>query len=131
MDSLEVITYDATDVTGLEKLAIKECEEKVCVNEINHSMGHMIVKSTDRYEKLSKLHSVDNIYVVVYSRDNVSLVDVDSDQLREEFNKAIGECDWTLGIQVWLEASGFSKCDLATILDRVPEHANVKPSFRM
>ena len=131
MDLTDLITYDATVVTGLEKLAIKECREKVSVSEIHHSMGHVFVKTADRYEKLSKLHSVDNIYVVVYNRDNMSLVEADSKQLLEIFTQAIEECDWNLGIQVWLEASGFSKCDRSTILDRMVNDTNVKPSFRI
>lgn len=126
-----LISYDATVVTGMEKLAMKECEAKIAVSSIHHSLGHLFIKSTDGYDKLGKLQSVDNIYVTIYKEENMSLADVDQTQLGTVFTQAIEASDWKTGIAVWKQACAFEKCDISKILDRLPNDDNVKPSFRV
>ncbi|KAI2799288.1 hypothetical protein RDWZM_001967 [Blomia tropicalis] len=133
MASSDIITYDATVVTGLEKLAIKEIREKISIDDdIQHSMGHVFIRTVDRYEKLSKLHSIDNVYVLIYRNDNVNLSDADEGQIRDFFNDVIDQSEWTLGMKVWSEASKFTHSDISTILNLSSDQGDYqKPSFRV
>ncbi|KAH9395755.1 THUMP domain-containing protein 3 [Tyrophagus putrescentiae] len=134
----DLITYDATVVTGLEKLAIRECIDKLSLEaDPSFSLGHVSLVTRDRYDKLGKLLSVENIYVSLYKSPgnaNLRLVNATVDRLNELLPTVLEECNWRQGLEVWMGASGFDRCSLETMLDRKPEEeegAGVKPSFRV
>lgn len=131
--NVDVIPYDVTVVTGMEKLAIRECQKKLSLeSEPTTTLGHVFLETRDGYDKLGKLLSIDNVYVSLYkSSDDLNLRNVTKEGLNELFPKILEDANWKQGIDVWMSGSGFQKCDSATILNREPDEDNVKPKFRV
>ena len=123
--------FDATVITGLEKLAIKECENKLDNFElVSQTTGHVIFRTSSTFSTLVNLHSVDNLYVLIYKRNIDDLTKINSEELLSIFSNIISDCSWETGIPVWMQSCGFSKSDSNYILSKSVE-IQCKPSFRV
>ncbi|OTF81190.1 THUMP domain-containing protein 3-like protein, partial [Euroglyphus maynei] len=126
---LNEITYEATVTTGLESLAKLEIRKKIAdCSDINHTNGHIIFRTKRGYDEISKLCSIDNIFVVIYDDYHPNLIDMDLETLyREIFISVIEKCDWKTGMAVWKEAMKFVG-DIDALLDL--DDKSAIPSFR-
>ncbi|KAF7493748.1 THUMP domain-containing protein 3 [Sarcoptes scabiei] len=114
----DLIVYDCTVVTGLERLAQKEIEQKLSsIERCEISCGHVVFKTTNRFPIVSKLCSVDNIYVILYDQSGVDLRSKTLQCLETFLISLLDQCDWCRGIDVWKEAAHYDIETVEGILD--------------
>jgi 23S rRNA G2445 N2-methylase RlmL len=126
----EVVRYEATVVTGLEWISAEECREKLCPLNVNQSHGRVFFETDKRVEQIFELKSVDNIFVVIYYNINEQLPQ-NIEELTLKLQNISSVCEWNKGLNAWIQAFNYKKCDLKTMLDKSITSKEIKPSFRV
>jgi hypothetical protein len=132
------VSYHATVITGMERLAGEEIQEKLKVQPIVNQ-GHVRFDSHADVAEVIRLRSVDNVYAVV-GRQILDQMPKDKDELKEKLKLFHDSVDWKSGLTAWRKVAGFDKSDEDTILtrltisgdkDEAAAQQDHKPKFRV
>lgn len=122
--------YEATVNTGMEWIAQDELKEKYAVSSTTQQ-GRIWFNTDIPVEKLLKLKSICNLYVVIYdTKLEDSEIPADKTCL-EPLLMQVGErCDWETGLTKWRQVFNFTCC-LDKLMTKNEEYKGEQPKFRV
>ncbi|RWS12248.1 THUMP domain-containing protein 3-like isoform X2 [Dinothrombium tinctorium] len=126
----ETALYEATVVTGLEKIAAEECEQKLNCT-VNTKQGRIVFESNRTVNDILTLRGVDNVYVVVRN-ETLQTLPVDKEECKTLFEQFLEKCEWRKPLRIWSNVFDFNY-ELDSILEKSTQSTeNVKkPVFRV
>ena len=122
--------YEASVVTGLEKLAGQEVREKLDVqaNQLEVGRGRLFFNTDLPVQQVLQLRSIDNLRAVVYRNESEKNFPESKDELNEFCLRLIKAGDWNTAIDIWRTVFDYNRCSVHDILSQ-DDHLN-KPTFR-
>ena len=101
----------ATVSTGLESVAVKECNEKLGCKSIREGRGRIYFDiPTNSFLELKSLRSIEHLFVVVkeFQEDNSEGFDCYSPDILEKLYKLPQDLEWNLSLSLWKQFTGYS-----------------------
>lgn len=109
-DTCDRVTVCATVSTGLESVAVKECQEKLGCKSIREGRGRVYFEiPVNLFSEVNSLRSVENIFVVVKEfLENSEELDCFSPDILEKLYKLPQDLEWILALSLWKQFTGYS-----------------------
>lgn len=128
--SRSIAEYEATVNAGTEEIAKDEIRRKLNA-ESRIQQGRVLFKTDLAIAELLKLRSINNLFVMIYDETlEDDEMPTDSGSLERLLFRIGDNCDWRIGIEKWLEMSGFD-CDIETMMTNDPDLKQRQPKFRV
>ena len=113
------VSYHASVITGLERLAAEELKEKLNVQAVTFQ-GHIRFESDADPKDVIQLRSIDNLYAVV-GREKPDYMPQNESDLLSKLQLFHDSLNWTPALTAWRQVTGFEKSDMETILTRLSD----------
>jgi 23S rRNA G2445 N2-methylase RlmL len=123
-----MVWYEASVVTGLEKLAAQEVREKLNVTQIDVQRGRLLISTDSSPDQVLRLRSVDNVGVIVYREAKHHKLPESSEDLRSFCEDIVERGDWIGALTVWRHVFQYDRCTVEQLLSN--DTIDTKPKFR-
>uniref|UniRef100_A0A0A9XVA7 THUMP domain-containing protein 3 n=1 Tax=Lygus hesperus TaxID=30085 RepID=A0A0A9XVA7_LYGHE len=105
--SKDVITLEATVITGFELQAADECKEKCKPVNVVRGKGRIFFNiKKDSYPSVFKLRAVDNVFIVSEAFDTLKFTHQKENDV-EIIKDLVAKVDWAKSVPLWAELTGF------------------------